>query len=372
MTAMKYNKYLHGFINKVFPSKAVNGVYNTTDYLQILLEAAQKNGFLEGTCKQVDGACDAETILDKLAGLSRWHLYDIFLELIRQQLKKVKALSRNRKIVVAVDITHDAYYGECKSIWIHKFKPEKGSTGSYQFMVISIVLNGERFILGILPLRVGDRKVLILKKLLNEAMRFVPIDVVLLDRGFNSAKVIHLLKNLKLRYMILWRKHKWQRKVFKLMKQRKFYRLKNHELFVKEENIVVKTDMVFVKGIKVEGDKKAYHWVFATNVYREKPIHYIHLYKHRWAIETKFRVTDELQIKTKTKDIGKRFFLALFTVLLYNLWKWFRFITDLDVAFSEFVDHLVKVHLEFNPVRELKEKQQFVREQVKQICFQYL
>ena len=67
-------------------------------------------------------------------------------------------------------------------------------------------------------------------------------------------------------------------------------------------------------------------------------------------------MTDELWIKTKTTDIGKRFFLALFTVLLYNVWKCFRYITELDVAFSEFVDHFTKVQSEFTPVRKLKER----------------
>ena len=108
------------------------------------------------------------------------------------------------------------------------------------------------------------------------------------------------------------------------------------ELFIEEEQITVKTDMVFVKGIR-------------------ETYHYIYLHKHRWAIETKFRVTDELQIKTKTTDIGKRFFLALFTVLLYNVWKCFRYITELDVAFSEFMDHFTKVQLEFNPGRKPRE-----------------
>jgi len=364
---MKHNKYLHGFVNKVFPPKAVNGVYTNADYLQILLEAAQKNGFLEGTCKQVDGACDAETILGKLTGLKTDDLYEVFIKLIAPQLKRAKRFSRNRKVVVAGDITYEAYYGEDTSEWIHKFKSDKGSNGSYQFMVISIVLNGKRLILGIFPLRIGDKKQAILEKLLIEAMRLLPIDAILLDRGFNSAKVISLLKHLKLHYMILWKKHEWHRKVFKSMGRKKFRRLR-HEI-IKSSHVVEKTEMIFVKGIKIKGDKKTYQWVFATNIRRKRPIHYIRLYKHRWAIETKFRVTDELRIKTKTKDMGKRFFLELFTGLLYNFWKWFRFTTDLNVAFSEFVDHLLKVHLEFNPTRKLKERQQTIRESMKEVCF---
>ncbi len=142
MTTMKHNKYLHGFINKVFSPKAVNGVYSTNDFLVVLLEAAQKNGFLEGTCKQVDGACDAETIFDKLIGLKPTDLYNIFIEVVIPQLKRAETLNRNRMFTIAADITYEAYYGEEESEWIHKFKPEKGCNGSYQFIALSIVFNG--------------------------------------------------------------------------------------------------------------------------------------------------------------------------------------------------------------------------------------
>lgn len=83
---------------------------------------------------------------------------------------------------------------------------------------------------------------------------------------------------------------------------------------VEGKQITVETDMVFVKGIKVKGDEKTDQWVFAANIHRERPVSCIYLYKHRWAIETKFRVADELRIKTKTTDIGKGF---SFPSLLY-------------------------------------------------------
>lgn len=368
MTTMKDNKYLHDFINKVFPPKTVNAVYSTADFLVVLSEAAQKNGFLEGTCKRVDGACDAETIFGKLTDLKPRDIHITFVSLITPGVKRAKTLSRNRKLVLAGDITYEAYYGDDNSEWIHGYRPEKGSTGSYAFLAISIVFNGQRLILGYLPLRVSDKPETVLEDLLAIAMNMAPIDAILLDRGFNSAKVIKTLQRKGIKYVILWKKYGWHRETFKSMGREKFYRMK-HELYIKDEEITVKTDMVFINGIKAREGERTYRWVFATNVHRERPIHYIYLYKHRWAIETKFRVTDELWIKTKTADIGKRFFLALFTVLLYNLWKVFRHITELDVAFSEFADHFIKVQLEFTPARKLKEKQQVIRECVRRVCF---
>ncbi len=39
-----------------------------------------------------------------------------------------------------------------------------------------------------------DKKEILLEDLLDEVMRFVPIDAILLDKGFDSAKVIYMLK----------------------------------------------------------------------------------------------------------------------------------------------------------------------------------
>jgi len=360
------------FIERVFPDRATNGIYTYNDFIKALLEAAEKNKFLEGACIDLDGSCDAETIFNKLEEVDPDALYDIFIGLVKKQLIRVKIFSRNRKIDLAGDVTCDAYYGNDISIWIHGYRPKNGSTGSYQYLVISIVLNGTRLIVGALPLRTTDKVEMVLEKLLSEVKSYIPIAAILLDRGFNSARVIRMLKQLKLGYLILWKKYDWHWQVFKSMGKKKFHRLER-TLTIKDDEgggkIKVKTNMVFVKGIKIEGDKKAHNWVFATNLHKERPIHYIYSYKHRWAIETKFRVADELQIRTKTKNMGKRFFLVLFTLWLYNVWKVFRYITEIDVTFTGFASHFNKIHEEQAPKRKLKPNQRLVREQVRNICF---
>jgi len=366
------DKYIRNYLNKVFGKRTSNAIYNVLNFLNVLLEAAQTNGFLEGTCNKADGACDAETIFIKLnANIDVDKLFAIFIELIKPQLREIRKQIRNRKIVIAFDITDEPYYGDNHNEWIHKYKPAKGCTGCYRFMVVSIVIGGRRYIVGILPLKVGDKREAIMEKLLNEIKGYMPIDTVLLDRGFNSSRVIILLKKLRLNYLILWKKHEWSRNVFEQMKKKKF-KILTRTLEIKEEDgevVTIKTNMVFVKGIKVKGDKKAYNWLFATNIEGGRPIKYIYMYKKRWAIETVFRVTDELWIRTKTTNMVKRFFLVLFTILLYNAWKWFNGVTEENVTFSEFTYHFHKVLEKYMPKRELKPRQQKIRDLMEQSCF---
>ena len=125
--------------------------------------------------------------------------------------------------------------------------------------------------------------------------------------------------------------------------------------------------MVFVKGIKVEGDEKAYNWVFATNMREKQPIKYILQYRKRWGIETLFRVLDGLQIKTKTTNMGKRFFLVLFTVYLYNTWKEFLSCVEFHVYFGEYASHVQAILEECYPCRPPTGRQREVREQIKTV-----
>jgi hypothetical protein len=71
-------------------------------------------------------------------------------------------------------------------------------------------------------------------------------------------------------------------------------------------------------------DYQGYDWLFSTNVKLEDVKGYVHIYKGRWGIETTFRVQDEVEVKSKSKDMRVRYFLFLFEVLLYDLWQFFK------------------------------------------------
>ena len=70
---------------------------------------------------------------------------------------------------------------------------------------------------------------------------------------------------------------------------------------------------------------------------------YIRGYKCRWGIETSYRVTDEVRIKTTTLDKVKRYFLFVFGCLLYNLWKFANLFLKAKVSFATFVFVLFEI-----------------------------
>ena len=80
---------------------------------------------------------------------------------------------------------------------------------------------------------------------------------------------------------------------------------------------------------------------------------YIRGYKCRWGIETSYRVTDEVRIKTTTLDEVKRYFLFTFSCLLYNLWKFANLFLKVKVTFATFV--FVIFNMVFNEINKNKE-----------------
>jgi hypothetical protein len=51
-----------------------------------------------------------------------------------------KGRIRRRRFIIAIDETHEPFYGKIKNLWIRDYtNGVKGATGSYKYIVASIV-----------------------------------------------------------------------------------------------------------------------------------------------------------------------------------------------------------------------------------------
>jgi putative transposase len=343
---------------------ASNNKYEIHDHLHVLLTAAQHNDYLEGTCRSVSGASDAETLFNRLAGVSPRRLVEAFKQDVLANLAGINRACRNRRMVLAADVTAEPYYGSHPDTWVHKQKFHKGATGSYPFLVLSVLTSLRREVVGVLPLRRGDGKNRLLLTLLDGLKHRLHVEALLLDRGFDSGWLIQELKWRRIRFLLLWRQAEWTRRVFEDMGRRKWLR-KRRTLLVGD--CEVSFMLVFVKGVKIGGDERTYRWVFATNMREKQPIKYILHYRMRWGVETLFRVLDSLQVKTKTTDMGKRFFLVLISVYLYNTWKEFLSNVEFHVSLEEYASHVQAILEEIHPCKPPTKRQTKVRDQIKAV-----
>ena len=99
-------------------------------------------------------------------------------------------------------------------------------------------------------------------------------------------------------------------------------------------NHTVTSNFVLIKQIEYE-DRK-YDWIFATNTKLKTAASYVKRYKKRWGIETIYRITGKIRIRTTSTREIIRYFLFMFTCLVYNLWKFFQFFIGEDFTLANF------------------------------------
>ena len=149
-------------------------------------------------------------------------------------------------------------------------------------------------------------------QLIKRAKSKVRIRYVYLDRGFDRAEVINILKKNNVKF---------------IMPKIRTYSVKSW--FDKTEDCKSKV----VKNFKI-GDKATINLVlvddeqgikraFATNIdIPEQLTHYLFkFYKSRWGIETSYRqINNDFLARTTSTNYHIRLFYFLFSVCLYNLW----------------------------------------------------
>ena len=178
-------------------------------------------------------------------------------------------------------------------------------------------------------------------ELIKQAKEHVPVETTLFDRGFDNYELIASLQQAGIHYQILWKKMAWITKELKNMKRGEIKEIiKNRKYSKDKSRYPVKIRFVLIKRYKRYQKGKAYNWIFATNTRQKSQHFYVDKYRKRWSIETVFRVLDDVRIKTTTRNEIIRYFINLFSCLLYNLWKFAR-LFGVELSFKNFVARIL-------------------------------
>ena len=351
MSKHTIDKWLKNFLKQIFFVVGSNSPYGLAEFLHILTTAALTKDFVNNTTAKLQPAPTGETVFNRLFECTHEKIEFAFNSTMESLCKIIKQHLRNRKAILAFDTTYEPFYGEINSnpFWIHEYKPVNGCNGCFIFITVSIVVGENKFILGVLPVPLGWNQADYVEKLIKIARRYIVIEACLFDRGFCSYELIARLKKLKANYQILWKKDK-KRETW-LTNELSKLRPKGMKIYIKDDGYFcknktkyyVRTNFVIIKQYSYKDDNQPYDWVFATNRKLKSQMWYIRGYKCRWGIETSYRVTDEVRIKTTTLDKVKRYFLFAFGCLLYNLWKFANLFLKAKVSFAVFVYALFEI-----------------------------
>lgn len=321
MTSHHIDKYLKKYLKDIFCVVGRNSPYQLNDFVHVLMDAVEHTDFTNNTCVRIGGPT-GETVFSRLQKADFEKIKNAFFNALKQVYPLFKRLLRNRQVALAFDITDEPFYGKIEGFWIHAEQPVRGCTGCFKFLTISAVNRDNKLILGSLPVSRGADIVELIMELLQQAQTFIHPEILLFDRGFDNLELLARLQEANVRYQILWRKQAWATKILKKMKRGEVKEVTKVRKYSKDKsNYKIKVRYVFIKRYRRFAKGRAYDWVFATNTRQKSKHFYVDKYRKRWGIETAFRVLDNIQIKTTSKNEVIRYFINMFCGLVYNLWK---------------------------------------------------
>ena len=342
MSCQPIDKWIKKYLKDIFYGVGRNSPYQLNDFVHVLMDAVEHTDFTNNTCVRIGGPT-GETVFSRLQKADFEKIKIAFFEVLKPIYNLFKRLLRNRKVALAFDITDEPFYGKIGGFWIHAEQPVRGCTGCFKFLTISVVNRDNKLILGSLPVSRGADIVELIRELLQQAQTFVHPEILLFDRGFDNLELLACLQEAHVRYQILWRKQAWATKILKKMKRGEVKEVTKVRKYSKDKSkYTVKVCYVFIKKYRRFANGKAYDWVFATNTRQKSQHFYVDKYRKRWGIETVFRVLDNIQIKTTTKNEVIRYFINLFCCLVYNLWKIFC-VLEQKISLKNFVVRIVQV-----------------------------
>ena len=216
---------------------------------------------------------------------------------------------------IAVDLSHEPFWGKTRSLFIINNEPNKKYGANFKYAVVSLITRNKQIPLMALPVTVGEGMAKSTIELLKYCFSlFKTIRLALFDRAYYVAEIIDYLEAKKVKYIILCpeKTGKIEDYVNQTDKLGKFI----HQLRYskKKSKWKPKTMIVVCKGIN------EFPWIFATNIKFRTRVEYIWYYKRRWQVETNFRVEDEGKIKSKSTHYLIRYFYFLIGLLLHLFW----------------------------------------------------
>lgn len=297
----------------------INGSLTSKDIFQTAVSMAVNKNSIHSVQKRYEKV-PCETSL-------RYHLKKLDLEKLMEVNNKIliqkpiETLKPNKKYEFAIDFTNDPYYGEINTSnekYVIRGQAKKSSNSFYSYVSLYIINNNERFTVSVLPVEKGKSKVYYLSYFIDliKSLNF-GIRILCLDREFYSIDVFEFLKNLKIPHITpVVKKGDRIKKILTGNKNRfDTYIMKNSE---KEIFLDIAIDVKYLKGKR--GKKGRENLGFVVYGINWNPRKVSTVYRRRFAIESSYRIRNQVKPNTSTKNVIIRYFYALISFLLKNIW----------------------------------------------------
>ena len=296
----------------------------------------------------IQGSLNQKTILDALTGIAaqrlsihslgltmekvpcetsfRHHLAKLDLIVLEQINHEILTYSSHAVLKAgesyqfAIDYTLDPYYGEItkeNEEFIIRSKRRKSTSKFYSYVTLYTITRNHRITLSVLPVKNGVSKVSYIAQFLDVIRNLgLSIEILCLDRAFHTKNVFTFLQTDKTPHIVPVRRLGREMKTLLLGRSshRGSYTLRGKNAV--KVDVVVKT--IYQRGRrKKHGVKNLGYVVFGVNWNPDKVCH---IYSSRFAIESSYRMRNEVRPRTCTRNVTIRYLFAIISFLLKNIW----------------------------------------------------
>ena len=179
---------------------ATQSRYDATTYQLLLLVAAVRNLFLESalsSCRFLRGSeiPSARSFLYRLRTWSQGgRLEGPLIQLNHQVLTEARRRrALPKRAVVAIDESDSRYYGKTGRVTCCRGRERRGTTWFHRVATLSLIVRGSRYTVAWVKVMPLAKKESVVSALLDAAQEWVEVKLVLMDRGFYTRPVRHLL-----------------------------------------------------------------------------------------------------------------------------------------------------------------------------------
>ena len=250
-----------------------------------------------------------------------------------QQPVNIKIGFKDDFVDMSFDYTEWFFYGNINAEKLRGHicgkKPERGTSYCFKFIAADVIASRRRLTIDVLPFR-ETKKMEILRQLLTYVKEKVKIGTVVIDKGFWDHKILEMLEEFHVYYLML------------CPRQSKKMKGKNNENKIDETDS--RAPVPFYYANQKLGNA-SFNKIVAKKTIRNREVtlafatnrkftnitdaeKFTDLYPLRWGIETGFRVKKKAFLpRTTSPNMNVRLIFFLFTVLLYNIW----YLADIQV-----------------------------------------
>ncbi len=296
-------------------------------YFDSLFTCARDNKSAEASYE--DGGLPPDSLFKHLDRYSVEEVTSVCNRVLNMSFKRFKNATHTRRACVAIDINEAEYWGK-ENEYVH-YKRGKGKNSHYlRYATISLVDTNTKCTIAVLPLKKGDDNPGIVKELLRQAQQLVKINTVLLDRGFYDYRIMKLIDEMGMTYIIPFRRTTAIKKLMEGNQEDKA-----HILYTlnRVHSYKYTTHLYLQKDSSVEG----YVGVVSNKHVGDELIEWIlEFYMKRWNIENSYKEINHYRVKTSSTKKQYRLLLYTLAHLLVNTIQLLRTVNKTFIRYYEF------------------------------------